>query len=169
MFSYTGGFSLFAAKGGADHVTSVDIAKPAIAAVNRNFEVNHLNTKNEAIAEDAFAFIENKIQDKSKWDIVITDPPSFAPNQKALDAAINAYTKVFSQSLSLVKGNGLFAASSCSSHLTQEMFLKVCEEAFSKTKKKGTIVYLGGQPFDHPYPIVMDELKYLKFALFRVD
>lgn len=169
LFSYTGGFSIFAAHGGASEVTSVDIAKAAIEASTRNFEVNKLETKHNAIAADAFLWIDEQIKNKQKWDLVITDPPSFAPNQKAVETATAAYTKVFASSLKLVKGNGLFAASSCSSHISTDMFLDICREAFSKTRKKGTLVYMGGQPFDHPYPLAMDELRYLKFALFRVD
>lgn len=169
LFSYTAGFSVFAAHGGAREVTSVDIAKAAIVAAGRNFEVNNLKTKHEAIAEDAFLFIDERIKDKSKWDLVITDPPSFAPNQKSVDTAIEAYTKIFSNSLKLVNNNGMFAASSCSSHITTDKFMDICREAFSKNRKKGTLVYFGGQPFDHPYPIAMEELRYLKFALFRVD
>lgn len=169
LFSYTAGFSVFAAKGGATHVTSVDIAKAAISAATRNFEVNQLQTPHEAIAQDAFAYIDEQIKAKNKWDIVITDPPSFAPNQKAVESAIEAYTRVFSQSLKLVNANGLFAASSCSSHITSEKFLDITRESFSKNRKRGTLVYFGGQPFDHPYPLAMEELRYLKFALFRVD
>lgn len=169
LFSYTGGFSIFAALGGAIDVTSVDIAKAAIVAAERNFEVNKLETKHTAIAADAFLYIDEQIKNKQKWDLVITDPPSFAPNQKAVETATAAYTKVFSNSLKLVKNNGMFAASSCSSHISSDMFLDICREAFSKTRKKGTLVYFGGQPFDHPYPLAMDELRYLKFALFRLD
>lgn len=169
LFSYTGGFSLFAAKGGAKDVTSVDIAKAATLAAVRNFEVNNLKTPHEAIAEDAFLYIDEQIKNKKKWDLVITDPPSFAPNQKALETATAAYIKVFASSLKLVNQGGLFAASSCSSHISTEKFLDICREAFSKTRKRGTLVYLGGQPFDHPYPLAMEELRYLKFALFRVD
>jgi len=169
LFSYTAGFSVFAAKGGAREVTSVDIAKAATLAAGRNFEVNALKTKHEAIAQDAFLFIDERIKDKSKWDLVITDPPSFAPNQKSVETAIEAYIKIFSQSLKLVSNNGMFAASSCSSHITTDKFFEICREAFSKNRKRGTLVYFGGQPFDHPYPIAMEELRYLKFALFRVD
>lgn len=169
LFSYTGGFSLFAAKGGARDVTSVDIAKAATLAAVRNFEVNNLKTPHEAIAEDAFLFIDEQIKQKKKWDLVITDPPSFAPNQKALETATAAYVKVFASSLKLVSQGGLFAASSCSSHISTDKFLDICREAFSKTRKRGTVVYFGGQPFDHPYPLAMEELRYLKFALFRVD
>lgn len=169
LFSYTGGFSVFGARGGASHVTSVDIAKAAIEAAKRNFEVNELSTPHDAIADDAFLYIDQQIKEKNKWDLVITDPPSFAPNHKAVETATAAYTKVFSNSLKLVKANGMFAASSCSSHIGTEKFLDICRESFSKVRKKGTLVYMGGQPFDHPYPLAMDELRYLKFALFRVD
>lgn len=169
LFSYTAGFSIFAALGGAKHVTSVDIAKAAVEAAKRNFEVNDIKVPHDAIADDAFLYIDEQIKNKRKWDFVITDPPSFAPNQKAVEAATAAYVKVFSNSLKLVNHGGLFAASSCSSHISTDMFLDICREAFSKTRKKGTLVYLGGQPFDHPYSLAMEELRYLKFALFRLD
>jgi len=169
LFSYTAGFSVFAAKGGAREVTSVDIAKAATIAAGRNFEVNNLLTPHEAIAQDAFLFIDERIKEKVKWDMVITDPPSFAPNQKAVETAVEAYIKIFSQSLKLVNPNGLFAASSCSSHISTDKFLEICRESFSKNRKRGTLVYFGGQPFDHPYPMAMEELRYLKFALFRLD
>lgn len=169
LFSYTAGFSVFAAKGGAREITSVDIAKAATLAAGRNFEVNNLKTPHEAIAQDAFVFIDERIKEKAKWDLVITDPPSFAPNQKSVETAVEAYIKIFSQSLKLVGPNGLFAASSCSSHISTDKFLEICRESFSKNRKRGTLVYFGGQPFDHPYPIAMEELRYLKFALFRVD
>jgi 23S rRNA (cytosine1962-C5)-methyltransferase len=169
LFSYTGGFSIFAALGGASKVVSVDIAKNAILACNRNFEVNELKTQSEAIAIDAFKFIDDAKKSKERFDIVVTDPPSFAPNQKALETATDAYIKVYSDSLKLVQNNGFFVASSCSSHITHEAFYDICRESFSKVRKKGTLVYSGGQPFDHPYPLAMEELRYLKFALFRVD
>ena len=169
LFSYTGGFSLFGALGGASHIVSVDIAKKAIEACNRNFEVNEFKNKQEAIAIDAFQYIEDSVKSKQKFDIVVTDPPSFAPNQKAKQSATEAYIKVYSDSLKLVKDNGIFVASSCSSHITHPDFLDICRESFSKVRKKGTMVYCGGQPFDHPYPLAMEELRYLKFAMFRLD
>jgi len=169
LFSYTGGFSIFGALGGAREVVSVDIAKKAIEACNRNFEVNEFKTKQSAIAIDAFKFIDDAVKDKTKFDVVVTDPPSFAPNQKAKETATNAYIKVYSDSLKLVNNNGIFVASSCSSHITHADFLDICRESFSKVRKKGTLVYCGGQPFDHPYPLSMEELRYLKFALFRID
>ncbi len=169
LFSYTGGFSIFAAAGGAKTVTSVDIGKAAIGAVNRNFELNNLKTIHHDIATDAFEFVDQEIQRKSKYGLVITDPPSFSPNAKSVGAGTAAYIKIFSNSIKLVQENGLFAASSCSSHITTEAFLEITNEAFSKANKRGTLIHLGAQPVDHPYPLAMTELRYLKFALFRVE
>lgn len=169
LFSYTGGFSIFAAAGGASRVTSVDISKQASQAAADNFKLNKLGTEHREIATDAFAFVEQEITAKSKYDLVITDPPSFAPNEKSVEQATAAYTKIFSSSIRLVKENGLFAASSCSSHIPTEDFLEITREAFSKARCRGTLIYLGAQPIDHPYPLAMPELRYLKFALFRVE
>jgi 23S rRNA (cytosine1962-C5)-methyltransferase len=169
MFSYTGGFSIFAAAGGARSVTSVDIGKAAIEAVGRNFEINKLTTEHRDVATDAFDFVEKEYAQKKRYGLVITDPPSFAPNAKSVQAATAAYIKIFFSSIRLVEENGLFAASSCSSHISTEAFLEIAAEAFSKAGKRGTLIHLGAQPVDHPYPLAMSELRYLKFALFRVD
>ncbi|MGZ3726061.1 MAG: class I SAM-dependent rRNA methyltransferase [Pseudobdellovibrio sp.] len=169
LFSYTGGFSIFAAAGGAKNVTSVDIGKAPIEAVKRNFELNQLEIEHRDIATDAFEFVEQEAAKKNKYDLVITDPPSFAPNAKSVQTATAAYTKIFANSIKLVCENGLFAASSCSSHITTEAFLEITSEAFSKVGRRGTLIYLGAQPVDHPYPLAMSELRYLKFALFRVE
>jgi len=114
-------------------------------------------------------FVEKELEKKSKYDLVITDPPSFAPNEKSVPQATAAYIKIFSNSIRLVEDNGLFAASSCSSHISTEAFLEITREAFSKARKRGTLIYMGSQPVDHPYPLQMTELRYLKFALFRVE
>lgn len=169
LFSYTGGFSIFAAAGGARRVTSVDVSKQASKAAEENFKLNKLSIEHNEIATDAFAFIEQEITQKKKYDLVITDPPSFAPNEKSVPQATTAYTKIFSNSIRLVRENGLFAASSCSSHIPTEDFLEITREAFSKASRRGTLIYLGAQPIDHPYPLGMPELRYLKFALFRVE
>lgn len=169
LFSYTGGFSIFAAAGGAKKVLSVDIAKAAIEAIDRNFKLNNFTTEHIDIATDAFEFVEKEILTKNKYGMVITDPPSFAPNEKSVPQATAAYIKIFSNSIRLVEENGFFAASSCSSHITTEAFLEITREAFSKARKRGVMIHLGAQPVDHPYPLAMSELRYLKFALFRVE
>ncbi|GAB4017099.1 MAG: class I SAM-dependent rRNA methyltransferase [Bdellovibrio sp.] len=169
LFSYTGGFSLFAAHGGAREVTSVDIAPAAIKASENQFKLNNFKCPHHAICEDAFDFLEKAKNEKRTWDLVITDPPSFAPNQKALDKAIEGYTRVFASSIKLVPPGGLFAASSCSSHIGYDIFLEILQNSFSQARRRGTVVYIGGQPTDHPFPLIMTELRYLKFVLFRLD
>ncbi|NUM57244.1 MAG: class I SAM-dependent rRNA methyltransferase [Bdellovibrionaceae bacterium] len=169
LFSYTGGFSLFAAAGGASSITSVDIAASAIQAVERNFSLNGFKNKQINLAQDAFEFIQISLQNKMEYDMVITDPPSFAPNEKVKPQAISAYTKVFSDSIRLVKNNGFFAASSCSSHISHAELLEIIKESLAKTKRKASVLYCGGQPVDHPFPIGMEELRYLKFYFLRMD
>lgn len=169
LFGYTGGFSIYAGLGGAKHVTTVDIAPEAIKAASLNWEMNFLPTeKHEAICTDAFDFVQESHTAKKLWDIVITDPPSFAPNQKSVGAALDAYTKIFADSLRLVKDGGFFAASSCSGHISFENFLEVVQEALSKSRRRGKVLLIKGQPEDHPFPFALQEMRYLKFVYLQV-
>lgn len=169
LFGYTGGFSVYAGLGGASKVTTVDIAPNAIKGAEINWEINHLSPeKHEGICIDAFEFVAEAQKQKKMWDIVITDPPSFAPNQKAVDSAKDAYTKVFADSLKLVKDGGFFAASSCSGHITFEAFLEIVQEALSKSKRRGKVLLIKGQPEDHPFPFALQEMRYLKFVYLQV-
>jgi 23S rRNA (cytosine1962-C5)-methyltransferase len=169
LFGYTGGFSVYAGLGGAAQVTTVDIAPNAIKASELNWEINHLSAdKHEAVCTDAFEFVENAQKEKHNWDIVITDPPSFAPNQKAVENAVTAYTKIFADSLKLVKDGGFFAASSCSGHISFEQFLEIVQEALSKSRRRGKVLLIKGQPEDHPFPMALPEMRYLKFVYLQV-
>lgn len=169
LFGYTGGFSVYAGLGGAKQVTTVDIASHAIEASTLNWEINLLHPdKHEAICADAFEWVLEAQQSKKQWDIVITDPPSFAPNQKALDSAKDAYVKIFADSLRLVKDQGFFAASSCSGHISFEGFLEIVQEALSKARRRGKVLLIKGQPEDHPFPLALSEMRYLKFVYLQV-
>jgi 23S rRNA (cytosine1962-C5)-methyltransferase len=169
LFGYTGGFSVYAGLGGAKQVTTVDIAPQAIEASKINWKINNLSSNHhEAICDDAFKWIQDAQKEKKTWDIVITDPPSFAPNQKSVESAKEAYIKVFSDSLKLVKDDGFFAASSCSGHIGFELFLEIVQESLSKAKKRGRVLLIKGQPEDHPYPLALSEMRYLKFVFLQV-
>jgi 23S rRNA (cytosine1962-C5)-methyltransferase len=169
LFGYTGGFSVYAGLGGASSVTTVDIAPHAIKASELNWEINLLPTeRHEAICTDAFEFVQEAQKEKKLWDIVITDPPSFAPNQKAVEAAKEAYTKIFADSLKLVKDQGHFIASSCSGHISTELFLELVQEALSRSKRRGKVLLVKGQPEDHPFPLALPEMRYLKFIYLQV-
>lgn len=169
LFGYTGGFSIYAGLGGASKVTTVDIAPKAIEASQVNWQINHLpSEKHEALCLDAFEFVADALKAKKSWDIVITDPPSFAPNQKAVESAAEAYTKIFADSLRLVKDGGFFAASSCSGHISFESFLEIVQEALSKSRRRGKVLLIKGQPEDHPFPFALPEMRYLKFVYLQV-
>lgn len=169
LFGYTGGFSVYAGLGGASRVTTVDIAPNAIKGSEVNWQINLLSPeKHEALCEDAFEFVAEAQKAKRQWDIVITDPPSFAPNQKAVESAREAYTKIFADSLRLVKDGGFFAASSCSGHISFESFLEIVQEALSKSRRRGKVLLIKGQPEDHPFPFALPEMRYLKFVYLQV-
>ncbi|MFP5387395.1 MAG: class I SAM-dependent rRNA methyltransferase [Bacteriovoracia bacterium] len=169
LFGYTGGFSVYAGLGGALKVFTVDIAPNAIKGAEINWQINHLSPdKHEAICQDAFEFVKDAQKQRKQWDIVITDPPSFAPNQKAVEAAREAYTKIFVDSLKLVKDGGFLGASSCSGHISFETFLEIVQDALSRSKRRGKILLIKGQPEDHPFPFALPEMRYLKFVYLQV-
>jgi 23S rRNA (cytosine1962-C5)-methyltransferase len=167
IFGYTGGFSVSAGIGGATQVTTVDIAKPAISAANDNWKLAGLPAHmHDGIAEDAFEFLE---QSKQKWDMVILDPPSFAHNQASVDKAINAYIRLFTLGVKRVKNEGYVAFSSCSSHIAETKFIEIIQQSVSNAKLKPTILHIGNQPIDHPHPMQMPNLRYLKFILCQIS
>jgi 23S rRNA (cytosine1962-C5)-methyltransferase len=100
---------------------------------------------------------------------VIVDPPSFAASQAAVPKAIAAYQKLIGAAAGVTAPGGLLAAASCSSHVGLEAFLSACEEGISLARRKATVLYLGGQPADHPTPLALPEFRYLKFVLMRVE
>ena len=161
VFSYTGGFSLHAALGGATRVTSVDIAAPAIAGLERNLAASQLaRDGHELVAEDAFAFF-GRARGRS-WDLVIVDPPSFAPSERAKPAALAAYRKLVTAALAVVEPGGRFALASCSSHVTEADLLDLVPGTLR-------LRLAAGAASDHPVLPSFPEGRYLKFLLFDVE
>lgn len=170
LFGYTGGFSVYAGAGGARDVTTVDSAKAAVETAHRNWIKNGFEPdKHLSVAEDAFEFLERAKEEKKVWDLVIVDPPSFAPGKHHIDKARNAYVSVLISSLQVTAPSGIFAASSCSSHIDPAMFLDICQEAVSKARRRATVLGIYGQPEDHPFPLACQELQYLKFVLLCIE
>ncbi|MDM8527122.1 class I SAM-dependent rRNA methyltransferase [Anaerolineales bacterium HSG24] len=170
LFGYTGGFSIYAALGGASHVTTVDIAAPAIKSATTNWQLNNLpDGSHEPIVRDVHKFLAEAIKQKQRWSLIVIDPPSYASSKGMVKKAINAYQHVIASAAQLIVSDGFLAASSCSSHISMEMFLSICQEAISKAKRRATILSISGQPADHPTPLVFSEFRYLKFVLMRVE
>lgn len=179
VFSYTGGFSLHAALGGATHVTSVDIAAPAIAGLHRNLVLSGLPADgHEGVATEAFDFFARSAQRGRRWDLVIVDPPSFAPSEKARPAALAAYRKLVVAALAVVETSGRLALASCSSHITEADLLELVaginatRAAPTRAAPTGTaplrLRLAGGAGTDHPVLPAFPEGRYLKFLFFDV-
>ena len=165
VFSYTGGFSIHAALGGATMVTSVDIAAPAIAALEANVALSGLPPEgHEAVATDAFDFFARSAKRGRRWDLVIVDPPSFAPSEKARPAALSAYRKLAVAALGVVEAGGRFALASCSSHVTEADLLELVGAIGSGLRLR----FAGGAGSDHPVLPAFPEGRYLKFLFFDV-
>jgi 23S rRNA (cytosine1962-C5)-methyltransferase len=173
LFGYTGGFSLYAALGGAAETTTVDVAAPAIAAARRNFERNGLSgphfERARLHAEDAFAFLERAAEAGPRWDLVISDPPSFAPSERAVPAALSAYTRLHRLCAAVTAPAGLLCAASCSSHVRAEAFLGTVEAGAREAGRSFSLVELRGAAACHPSLPAFPEGEYLKFALGRLS
>ena len=163
VFAYTGGFSLHAALGGATRVTSIDIAAPAIAAIEHNLELSSLPTgAHERLAIDAFAFFERAVKKGQRYDLVIVDPPSFAPSERAKPAALKAYAKLVTAALAVTEPGGRFALASCSSHVTEGDLLTIAARPNLRMR------HVAGAASDHLVLPAFPEGAYLKFLLFDV-
>lgn len=164
VFSYTGGFSLHAALGGARSVTSVDLAAPAIAGLHRNVALTGLPADtHEGVVADAFDHLARARQRGRRWDLVIVDPPSFAPSEKARPAALAAYRKLAVAALAVVEPGGRFALASCSSHVTEADLLELAAGLGPLRLRLA-----GGAGTDHPVLPAFPEGRYLKFLFFDV-
>ena len=169
LFSYTGGFSVSAALGGAKHVTSVDVAPAAIAAARTHFTANGLDAAaHEFSATDAFEWLKSARDAGTRYDLIVTDPPSFAPSEHALPAAIAAYRELNAAAMGLLPDGGTLCAASCSSHVDMEAFLGSLAEAARAVRRPLSVQEAHGQPLDHPSPAGFPEGRYLKFVICRV-
>lgn len=169
LFGYTGGFSVYAGKAGASHVTTVDAAQPALTVAEKHWSMNGLKPVDHTVlCEDVFKYLADASRGTAQWDLVILDPPSFAPSERVSDKALGAYTQLISGAAAITRNDGILAASSCSSHVTMEDFITACREGISRARKQATVLGIFRQPSDHPAPLAMPELWYLKFVIMMV-
>jgi 23S rRNA (cytosine1962-C5)-methyltransferase len=147
------------------------LAAPALRVAEHHWRLNDLPPANhQTVTADAFEFLEELApKKKSRWDLVIVDPPSFASSKQAVPKALLAYKKLFAASATVTAPDGILAAASCSSHIRPEKFLSVCEQAVSKARRQATLLGVYGQPADHPTPLAFPEFRYLKFVLMRIE
>ncbi|HEX7667593.1 MAG TPA: class I SAM-dependent rRNA methyltransferase, partial [Polyangiaceae bacterium] len=150
LFSYAGGFSLHAALGGATKVTSVDVAAAAHVTAQQSFKAADVDPRaHEFVTADAFAFLENAKKQGKSWNVVVCDPPSFAPNEKSKERALAAYRSLHRACAAVLANGGTFCAASCSSHVDAKTFVTTLDDA-ALGRSDLRIVAVHGAPADHP-------------------
>jgi 23S rRNA (cytosine1962-C5)-methyltransferase len=165
LFSYAGGFSTAAALGGASHVTSVDLAQAAHATAQRSMRENGIDPRQHAfVTADAFVYLEGARAKGQTWDLIVSDPPSFAPNEKSRPRALSAYRKLHGACAAVLAPGGTFCAASCSSHVTAEDFASTLDDA-ALGRTDLSVVGMFGPPGDHPTLAAWPEGRYLKFVV----
>ena len=167
MFCYTGGFSVYAMRGGAETVHSVDSSAKAIELTNRNIHDNFGDDpRHAAFCEDAFKFLD--ANDK-KYDLIILDPPAFAKHRAALHNALKGYTRLNVKGLQRIKPGGLLFTFSCSQVVSKDNFRNAVFTAAVQANRKVRILHQLHQPADHPINIYHPEGEYLKGLVLYVE
>jgi 23S rRNA (cytosine1962-C5)-methyltransferase len=165
LFSYAGGFSLHAALGGARHVTSVDVAVAAHATAQASFRAAGVDPAGHAfVTADVRAFLDGARARSETWDLVVSDPPSFAPSEKAVPRALSAYRALHRTCAAVLAPGGILCASSCSSHVDAPAFLATLDDVALGGRALSVLELRGAGP-DHPTLAGFPEGRYLKFAV----
>ena len=167
MFCYTGGFSVYAMRGGAELVHSVDSSAKAVELVDANVELNFPeDNRHEAFAEDAFKFME---QMQENYDLIILDPPAFAKHKDALHNALRGYTKLNAKAFEKIQPGGVLFTFSCSQAVNKDQFRTAVFTAAAMARRKVRILHQLHQPADHPINIYHPEGEYLKGLVLYVE
>lgn len=167
MFCYTGGFSVYALRGGAKLVHSVDSSAKAIDLTDKNVELNFPNdSRHQSFAEDAFKYMNANVQ---KYDLIILDPPAFAKHREALRNALKGYKRLNAKAFEQIKPGGILFTFSCSQVVTKEQFRLAVFSAAAESKRNVRILHQLSQPADHPINIYHPEGEYLKGLVLWVE
>ncbi len=165
VFSYTGGFSVYAGRGGASEVISVDLSEPAIAAAKRNWKHNLRfdslrGSQHKGIVRDAFEVLAEMAAKRQRFDMVILDPPMFAHKQEQVKNALNAYDRLTRAGLAVLKPGGMLVQASCSSRVDAEAFFNGIHRSASSMGRSLIEIERSGHALDHP--VRFSEGAYLK-------
>ncbi len=168
MFCYTGGFSVYALRGGAQKVHSVDSSAKAVELVNANVALNFpTDNRHQAFAEDAFRYMDE--MEKDAYDLIILDPPAFAKHKDALKNALRGYTKLNAKAFEKIRPGGILFTFSCSQAVNKEQFRLAVFTAAAIARRRVRILHQLHQPADHPVNIFHPEGEYLKGLVLYVE
>lgn len=167
MFCYTGGFSVYAMRGGAKLVHSVDSSAKAIELTNANIQMNFLNDERHAsFCDDAFKFLDSH---DAQYDLMVLDPPAFAKHRGALRNALKGYTRLNLKGFERIKPGGILFTFSCSQVVTKDNFRNAVFTAAAQAGRNVRILHQLHQPADHPVNIYHPEGEYLKGLVLYVE
>lgn len=167
MFCYTGGFSVYAMRGGAKLVHSVDSSAKAVELTNENIKLNFpSDARHAAFCDDAFKYLDAH---DAQYDLVVLDPPAFAKHRAALRNALKGYTRLNVKGFERIKPGGILFTFSCSQVVTKENFRNAVFTAAAQAKRKVRILHQLHQPADHPINIYHPEGEYLKGLVLYVE
>ena len=167
MFCYTGGFSVYALRGGASEVHSVDSSERAIEVTDSNVALNFPDVKHhKSYAEDAFKYLQNM---NSDYDLIVLDPPAFAKHKDALRNALKGYTRLNAKAFEKIKPGGILFTFSCSQAVNKEQFRLAVFTAAAQSGRFVRILHQLHQPADHPINIYHPEGEYLKGLVLYVE
>ena len=167
MFCYTGGFSFYAMRGGADLVHSVDSSAKAIELTNRNVALNFPgDPRHQAFCDDAFKFLDSA---DGQYNLIILDPPAFAKHRGALHNALKGYTRLNQKAFQMIEPGGILFTFSCSQVVTKDHFRNAVFTAAAQARRKVRILHQLHQPADHPVNIYHPEGEYLKGLVLYVE
>ncbi len=167
MFGYTGGFSIYALKGGADLVHTVDASARAAELSTRNVELNFSKEKyHHSFAKDVYDFFDKPPE---SYNLIILDPPAFAKHHNVLNNALQGYKKINRKAIELIEPGGIIFTFSCSQVVSRENFRKSVFTAAANTGRNVRILHQLSQPPDHPVSIYHPEGEYLKGLVLQVD
>ena len=168
MFCYTGGFSVYALRGGASLVHSVDSSEKAITLTDANVELNFPgDSRHKSYAEDAFKYLDNMAPDA--YDLIVLDPPAFAKHRSALRNALRGYQRLNAKAFEKIAKGGILFTFSCSQAVSREQFRLAVFSAAAQSGRRVRILHQLTQPADHPVNIYHPEGEYLKGLVLYVE
>jgi 23S rRNA (cytosine1962-C5)-methyltransferase len=168
MFCYTGGFSVYAMRGGALQVDSVDSSAKAVALTDANISLNFPDDgRHRTFAEDAFKFLADMPADL--YDLIILDPPAFAKHRSAIKNGLIGYRKLNAKAFEKIKSGGILFTFSCSQAITRDMFRMAVFTAAARSGRRVRILHQLSQPADHPVDFSHPEGEYLKGLVLEVE
>lgn len=167
-FTHTGSFALNAAKGGAAHVTAVDVSASAIGMAKKNAERNNLSERMDFVCADVFDLLPSLKEQHADYDFIILDPPAFTKSRKTVDSAERGYKEINLRAMQLLPRGGYLATASCSHFMEDELFVKMLKSAAKDAGISLRQIEARQQGPDHPILWNVPETDYLKFYLFQV-